>query len=200
MWSPRRSVLGSTSDARGAVTLVCASPVIALRLRNMTTVLPHWADPVVTGERGANNGAMSGSSASSVEELDTDACWRLLSTATLGRIAVVADDGVDIYPVNYLIRDHTLYFSSAPSAKMVSIAAHPRVAFEVDGTTERRRWSVVVRGSAVRLEVDQEIEESGVLGLHSLPPTDKWNYVRIDPDVVTGRRFVSARRRSSLAV
>jgi hypothetical protein len=36
--------------------------------------------------------------------------------------------------------------------------------------------------------------------LHSLPPTDKWNYVRIDPDIITGRRFVSIRRRSALAV
>jgi nitroimidazol reductase NimA-like FMN-containing flavoprotein (pyridoxamine 5'-phosphate oxidase superfamily) len=143
---------------------------------------------------------MSGSSVSAVEELDADACWQLLSTATIGRIAVVVDDGVDIYPVNYLIRDHALYFSSAPSAKMVGIAANPRVAFEVDGLRERRRWSVVVRGKAVRLEADQEIEESGVLSLHSLPPTDKWNYVRIDPDVVTGRRFFSARRRSSLSV
>ena len=148
----------------------------------------------------ANNGAMSDAPVSAVEELDTVACWRLLAATDLGRIAVVVDDGVDIYPINYLTGDHTLYFSSAPGTKMERITAQPRVAFEVDGTTDRRRWSVVVRGVAVRLESDQEIEESGVRSLHSLPPTDKWNYVRIDPETVTGRRFVSARRRSVLSV
>jgi nitroimidazol reductase NimA-like FMN-containing flavoprotein (pyridoxamine 5'-phosphate oxidase superfamily) len=148
----------------------------------------------------ANNGVMTDPPPSAVEELDAAACWALLPTVSLGRIAVAVDDGVDIYPVNFLVRDRTIYFSSAPGTKMEQITAHPRVAFEVDGTTERRRWSVVVRGNAVRLDTDREIEESGVQTLHSLPPTDKWNYVRIDPEVITGRRFVSARRRSSLSI
>ncbi len=34
------------------------------------------------------------------------------------------------------------------------------------------------------------------MDLHSLAPTDKWNYVRIEPTAVTGRSFRSARQRA----
>jgi nitroimidazol reductase NimA-like FMN-containing flavoprotein (pyridoxamine 5'-phosphate oxidase superfamily) len=96
---------------------------------------------------------MSGTSTDAVEELDAPLCWLLLASATLGRVAVAADDGVDIYPVNFLVCGEAIYFSSAPGKKMMQLTANPRVAFEVDGTSERRRWSVVVRGRAARIRL-----------------------------------------------
>ena len=131
-----------------------------------------------------------------VQELGQDECWRLLGSARLGRVAVVLDDGVDIFPVNFLVKDRSIYFGSAPGSKLVDITEHPIVAFEADGIENRRRWSVVARGRATRLGFDSEIEESGVMDLHSLAPTDKWNYVRIEPTAVTGRSFRSARQRA----
>lgn len=130
-----------------------------------------------------------------IEELTVEECWTLLGTVRLGRLAVNADDGVDIFPVDFLVRERTILFSSAPGTKLVDITRHPRVAFEADGIHDYRRWSVVVRGDARRLAFDEEIESSGIRGLRTLIPSEKWNYVRIDPAVVTGRRFVSARRR-----
>ena len=53
---------------------------------------------------------------------------------------------------------------------------------------------MVVKGSAVRLGSDEEIEASGVLSLHSLVPTEKWNYVRITASSITGRQFTSSRQ------
>jgi nitroimidazol reductase NimA-like FMN-containing flavoprotein (pyridoxamine 5'-phosphate oxidase superfamily) len=117
-----------------------------------------------------------------------------MATANLGRVGVALDSGVDIYPVNFMVKDQMIYFSSAPGSKLMEMTRHPRVAFEVDGIAKRRRWSVVVRGEAKRLGFDTEIEESGVRSLHTLTPTEKWNYVRIEPRLVTGRRFVSSRR------
>jgi nitroimidazol reductase NimA-like FMN-containing flavoprotein (pyridoxamine 5'-phosphate oxidase superfamily) len=129
-----------------------------------------------------------------VESLTVDECWKLMATADLGRVGVALDGGVDIYPVNFMVKDQMIYFSSAPGPKLVEMTRHPRVAFEVDGISNRRRWSVVVRGEAKRLGFDSEIEESGVRFLHTLTRTDKWNYVRIEPRLVTGRRFISSRR------
>ena len=37
--------------------------------------------------------------------------------------------------------------------------------------------------------MDREIEESGVLDLEADHPTDKWNYVCVTVDSITGRRF-----------
>lgn len=124
-----------------------------------------------------------------VRTLGDDASWELLRGGSLGRLAVVAEDGVDVFPVNYLVDRGTILFRSAPGTKLIDVVHDPVVAFEVDGVDERHRWSVVVRGVARRLDADDEIEGSGVLGLATLTPAAKFNYVRITPRVVTGRRF-----------
>ena len=119
--------------------------------------------------------------------LDGAACWRLLDREGVGRLATSADDGVDIFPMNYLSSRGRLYFRSAPGAKILELTAHPRVAFEVDGQTESGRWSVVVRGTVRRLGADPEILRSGVDTLRSWQPSEKFNYFEIQPEQITGR-------------
>ena len=129
-------------------------------------------------------------SAAGVEELDTAECWRLLETATLGRLAVEGHDGrPDVFPVNYLVHNGNLFVRSAPGSKLRSIAKHPAVAFEIDGETTRYHWSVVIRAAAHRMDTDADIEASGILDLISSSPTTKDNFIRLTPDTVTGRRF-----------
>lgn len=132
---------------------------------------------------------MTGEMTDQIEILDPEECWRLLSSASLGRMAVVAEDGIDIYPMNYTVHDGAVYIRSAPGHKMIELTKRPTVAFEADGVAGRLRWSVVVHGAAHRLALDSEIEESGVLALRTQSPREKWNYVRIDPTAITGRRF-----------
>lgn len=122
-------------------------------------------------------------------ELKESTCWSLLRTAHLGRLAVNAADGVDIFPVNYLVDGGSLVFRTAPGTKLVELTREPQVAFEVDGLDDTHRWSVVVRGRARRLSDEEEIIHSRVLGLQTATPTTKHNYVRIIPGIVTGRRF-----------
>ncbi|SFN55035.1 pyridoxamine 5'-phosphate oxidase family protein [Mycetocola miduiensis] len=131
---------------------------------------------------------------SGVESLDLSQCWRLLASNDLARLAVVDNLGADIFPINYLVKDEQVFFRSAPGSKIVSLTENPAVALEIDGTEERKRWSVVVRGEAHRLNYDADIEESGVQRLHTMPNSQKWNYFRISPRSVTGIRFRSARR------
>ncbi|WP_291048493.1 pyridoxamine 5'-phosphate oxidase family protein [Herbiconiux sp.] len=126
-----------------------------------------------------------------VETLDQDECWRLLAASTFGRLAVTDDAGADIFPINHLVNDHLLYFRSAPGTKIVSLTERSGVAFETDGTENRQRWSVVLRGTARRLDVDAEIEASGVGALHTFTRSTKWNYFVITPRALTGVRFTA---------
>ena len=137
---------------------------------------------------------MPTSAESALEVLGEEESWHLLASTDLARLAVSIDDGVDIFPINYVVADRVIFFRTAPGSKLMDLTAHPIVALETDGTHNRHRWSVVVKGSAVRLGSDEEIEASGVLSLHSLVPTEKWNYVRITASSITGRQFTSSRQ------
>lgn len=134
---------------------------------------------------------MTSSPDHAIEDLDDETCWRLLPTATLGRLAINTPDGPDIFPVNFLVKDSAIYFRSAPGSKLVELTADPVVAFEADGVDDRKHWSVVVRGRALRLSLDTDIEDASVLELAAMAPNEKWNFVRITPSTVSGRRFAA---------
>jgi len=119
--------------------------------------------------------------------LDGAACWRLLDREGIGRLAISLEDGVDIFPLNYLSSHGRLYFRSAPGAKILELTEHPRVAFEVEGEMDSARWSVVVRGTVRRLGADPEILRSGVETLRSWQPGEKFNYFEIQPEQISGR-------------
>ncbi|CAN5422331.1 pyridoxamine 5'-phosphate oxidase family protein [Microbacterium sp.] len=125
-----------------------------------------------------------------VEHLTTAECWRLMESSSLGRLAVEGTEGVpDLFPVNFIVHDGSVYLRSAPGLKLMDIAARPGVAFEIDGQDPLSHWSVVIKGTARRLDSDAEIHESGVEKLGSASPAAKQDFIRITPDSVTGRRF-----------
>ena len=124
-----------------------------------------------------------------VEELDPATCFELLGAAGVGRLGVQEADGVDIFPVNYLVHADKVYFRSGPGVKMIRLTRSPDVAFEVDGHDEAQSWSVVVKGIAKRLDDDDEILTSGIFAAATAHPSEKLNYVRIQPRLITGRRF-----------
>ncbi|MFE5408086.1 pyridoxamine 5'-phosphate oxidase family protein [Microbacterium sp. NPDC056569] len=126
-----------------------------------------------------------------VERLPASACWEYLQTAELGRLAVDNADGApDIFPVNYVAHEGALYIRTARDAKLLHIAQHPMVAFEVDGATDDDHyWSVVIRGRAERVTHDDEIRDSGIRRLVSWSPTAKFFVIKVLANTVTGRRF-----------
>jgi nitroimidazol reductase NimA-like FMN-containing flavoprotein (pyridoxamine 5'-phosphate oxidase superfamily) len=128
-----------------------------------------------------------------VEVLSETECWELLHRVALGRLAVVTPDGADIYPMNFTVHDRAIYVRSAPGHKLIDLTAAPAVAFEADGRESHTHWSIVIRGQARRLAADEEIEASGILQLRSATQWAKWNYVRITPVQITGRRFTLTR-------
>lgn len=124
-----------------------------------------------------------------ITDLAADDCWRLLRSTSLGRIAVSAADTVDIFPVNYAVDDESIVFRTAPGTKLLELAINDRVAFEIDAYDADQAWSIVVKGHAVRIERQSEVDALEQLGLSPWIPTLKYRWVRIHPVEITGRRF-----------
>jgi nitroimidazol reductase NimA-like FMN-containing flavoprotein (pyridoxamine 5'-phosphate oxidase superfamily) len=124
-----------------------------------------------------------------VSTLDEEACWNLLARVQLGRLAVCVDGRPDIFPVNHVVDGPHVLFRTAPGSKLDGLSGNPEVAFEVDDYDETHASSVVLRGTATRLERLVDIDAADALPLKSWIPTLKYRWVRISPTSITGRRF-----------
>jgi len=124
-----------------------------------------------------------------VVTLTDDAMWSLLKSSALGRLGVSAGGELDIFPVNYIVDDKTILFRTAEGTKLVELTARANVVFEIDGYTEHDAWSVVVKGTAARLDRQLDIDRADSLTLSPWIPTFKYAYVRVTPTTMSGRRF-----------
>lgn len=120
--------------------------------------------------------------------LDEPACWSLLASQEVGRLAFVARrETPEVLPVNYVVDGREVVVCSGVGPKLQAAQRHDRVAFEVDAfdRLDRSGWSVVVHGRA-----------------HVVPPGDhlasvpqpwatgsRHHVLRIVPERVTGRRL-----------
>lgn len=125
------------------------------------------------------------------EILSESDCWELLGEAHVGRLAVDIAGQPDIFPINFLADDGSIVFRSAAGTKLAGAVLNRFVAFEIDGYQpgDRTAWSVVVKGRARAVEGMQEVFDAEDLPLFPWLAWDKPNFVRIEPTVVTGRRY-----------
>ena len=125
------------------------------------------------------------------EILSESECWELLGEADVGRLAVDIAGQPDIFPINFIADDGGIVFRSAAGTKLAGAVLNRFVAFEIDGYQpgDRTAWSVVVKGQARAVERMQEVFDAEDLPLFPWLAWDKPNFVRIDPTVVTGRRY-----------
>lgn len=126
---------------------------------------------------------------SPIRELTTEACLLALEGTTIGRIALAIADDAEIFPVNYVLDEGAIYFRTAPGSKLLALAANPQVAFEIDGYDDSDAFSVIVKGTAERLEVQSEVDAADKLTLAPWAPTLKYRWVRILPTAISGRIF-----------
>ncbi|HTY32150.1 pyridoxamine 5'-phosphate oxidase family protein [Mycobacterium sp.] len=116
-------------------------------------------------------------------------CWDLMAGVTLGRLVTSVDGQPEIFPVNYVVQKHTVLFRTAEGTKLVSTAINNRVLFEVDDHNVAEGWSVIIKGRARSLRSNEQIEEAERAQLLPWTSSEKTHYVRVMPEVVTGRRF-----------
>ena len=123
-------------------------------------------------------------------ELDAHACWALLRSAEVGRLAVSIADRPEIFPVNYVVDHGTLVFRTSEGTKLAGTVQRD-VAFEADGylPEEGDAWSVVVKGRGEAITRGHELLDTAGLPLFPWHAAPKQRFVRIVPDEITGRRF-----------
>lgn len=122
-------------------------------------------------------------------ELTEELCWSALESAAMGRLAVVSEGDLDIYPINFVVDGTKIYFRTAPGSKLDALTENDRVVLEIDAVDDVAAYSVIVKGRAERLEAPSEIERAEALPLQPWIPTRKLRWVRIHPGGVTGRAF-----------
>lgn len=127
-----------------------------------------------------------------VVELSVEECWALLADERVGRLAYRLVDEVHIVPLNYVIDGRTILFRTEPGNKLLAAELHSEVAFEVDWYDPDTAWSVLARGRLRRLGEDEE-HRLDASTLHPWVATDKYDVIEVQPDVVTGRRFLLTR-------
>ena len=123
--------------------------------------------------------------------LDEATCWDLLSTAAVSRLAVVVGDDLEIFPINTVVDDRTIVFSTGEGTKLAAMTIARNVVVEADGYDDAtgQAWSVVVKGEADRLDRFDDIDQAEKLPLHPWSGHPKQWFVRVRPRSVTGRRF-----------
>lgn len=124
-----------------------------------------------------------------VGEISAELCWKALESNTVGRLALMQEDEIRIFPVNYVVDGEKIYFRTAAGSKLLALKEHPQVALEIDAFDDDAAYSVVVTGTAARVESPSEIAAADDLELTSWLPTLKLRWVRIRPREVTGRVF-----------
>ena len=94
---------------------------------------------------------------------------------------------LDVFPVNYTVDRDSIVFRTAEGSKLTELTINDQVLFEVDEYTDTDAWSVIVRGTAHRLDSAEEVRAADRLPLRPWTPTLKYNYVRIIAASVSGR-------------
>jgi uncharacterized protein len=121
--------------------------------------------------------------------LSNTECWQLLSSRSLGRLATSIGGQPEIFPVNFVVQNHTVLFRSAEGTKLITSVINNLVAFESDDYDNAGGWSVIVKGKAHILETFVDIQEAEDADLRCWIPTLKLRFVRIVPSEITGRRY-----------
>lgn len=128
-----------------------------------------------------------------LEILTEDECWRLIEMPGIGRVGVTVGALPAIFPVNYTAPHRTIVFRTADGTKLRAAVEHAVVVFEVDHADPLYHdgWSVQVVGVAEPIDGAGGDEDAAALHAAVAPwaPGERSNYVRIRPEMVSGRRI-----------
>lgn len=131
-----------------------------------------------------------------MDVLTDEQCWELLRANQIGRLATVVGGSVDIFPINFIVYEEQILFKTAEGSKLAGVMAHHEVAFEIDGYNPdtNEAWSVVMSGMARILSHDDELDVAESLPLFPWNTDPKNRYVAIEPNSLSGRRFIATGR------
>ncbi|MDF3299122.1 pyridoxamine 5'-phosphate oxidase family protein [Streptomyces tropicalis] len=135
-------------------------------------------------------------------ELQRPECLHLLASAPVGRIVHTRHALPAVLPVNFsLDGDGAVVLRTSASSELVRAIDGAVVAFEADemDAATRAGWSVVVTGAASVVTDAAEHERLTRSGPRSWVPAPREVFVRIEPELVTGRELVGGTLRPAAA-
>jgi nitroimidazol reductase NimA-like FMN-containing flavoprotein (pyridoxamine 5'-phosphate oxidase superfamily) len=134
-----------------------------------------------------------------LEELTEATCRRHLaaSSGNVGRIVLVPDGAIRIFPVNYAMHDGAVvmrtHLGDAPNhlgGTIEALGGSAPVAFEIDELDLHYKtgWYVVVHGTVEHVTDAAEMQLLDTLELTPWTHGDRRDWLRIDPTEIHGRR------------
>lgn len=128
---------------------------------------------------------------SGLEILDEDECRRLLERAEIGRIVFTHHALPAVQPVNFAVSGGDIVIRTSPTSRLAKAAADTIVAFEIDefDTAAETGWSVVAVGPARHVTDAADAAALEALPLRTWAPGERDYFVRIRPELITGRRI-----------
>jgi nitroimidazol reductase NimA-like FMN-containing flavoprotein (pyridoxamine 5'-phosphate oxidase superfamily) len=120
-------------------------------------------------------------------------CLRLLRRTRVGRVVVNVAGIPAAFPVNFALLDDEIVFRTGPGTKLAAALQGAVVGFEVDRIDPvfESGWSVLIQGPAAVIADDEELLRARRLHLRTWAPGERPHFVRIRPESVSGRRFLS---------
>lgn len=129
-------------------------------------------------------------------ELERQECLRLLAKVPVGRIVHTRHALPAVLPVNFsLDSDGAVLLCTSAASELARAVDGTVVAFEADevDAVAHSGWSVVVTGAAMVVRDPDEHERLTRIGPRSWAPSPEEVFVRIEPELVTGRELVGGR-------
>ncbi|MEU6380762.1 pyridoxamine 5'-phosphate oxidase family protein [Streptomyces sp. NPDC046909] len=127
--------------------------------------------------------------------LDRQECLRLLAKVPVGRVVYTRSALPAILPVNFCLdTDFSVLLCTSSGSDLARAVDGVVVAFEADefDAATRSGWSVVVTGRAGVVTDPAEHEALTRTGPRSWMPLHDGVFVRIEPEMVTGRELGAA--------
>lgn len=126
-----------------------------------------------------------------LEVLSEQDCYELLTQVHLGRVALTRGALPMILPVNFALLDGAIIIRTSAGSKMSAAVARQVVCFEADAADSlyHEGWSVTVTGRTTLITDPTELARARQLPLVPWAPRLGDAYVRIEPELVSGRRI-----------
>jgi nitroimidazol reductase NimA-like FMN-containing flavoprotein (pyridoxamine 5'-phosphate oxidase superfamily) len=126
-----------------------------------------------------------------LELLDEQQCVDLLRGASFGRIGVTISGLPVILPVNYVFAEGAIVFCTGEGTKLQAATERAVVAFEVDAydAGTRTGWSVLAIGRSAHVTDPDQLAKLESTGLAPAAGGARHNCVRVEPEMITGRRI-----------
>jgi hypothetical protein len=130
-----------------------------------------------------------------LEVLSAAECLMLAATMPVGRIAFSEQALPAIQPVNFVLDDGCVIIRTAEGTKLAAAIRNAVVAFEVDDfdTEARAGWSVTLVGRAESIRDTAECARLAGLPLRTWAAGARDRFIRIRPEVISGRRLHGTR-------